>query len=53
MFSVGTIKNEIISWEQLSSHVGKNNDMRMEIMQCTIRNSYTSSVKARSKQQRW
>ena len=36
LFSVGTIKNENISWEQLLSDIGKNNGMHMGIIHCTI-----------------
>ena len=51
VFSVGTIKNENISWEQLLSDIGENNDMYLGIIHCTIRNSYTDYVKSRGKHQ--
>ena len=51
LFSVGTIKNENISWDQLLSDMSKNNDVYMEIIHSTIRNSYMNYVKTRGKHQ--
>ena len=44
LFSVGTIKNENISWDQLLSDVSKTSDIHMEIIRSTIYSSYMNYV---------